>query len=105
MLWNSHPLGGRGKLAFVFPGSGNHYTGMGRELAAEWPEIARRQDAETLYLPQQLLPDRFWNASSNKDLGDDERAFIIAQVALGTVVSDLVRSFGVEPGRVLGYIL
>ena len=105
ILWNPHPLGGPGKLAFVFPGSGNHYTGMGRELAAEWPEIARRQDAETLYLPQQLLPDRFWNASSAKDLGDDERAFIIAQVALGTVVSDLVRSFGVEPGSVLGYSL
>jgi acyl transferase domain-containing protein/3-hydroxymyristoyl/3-hydroxydecanoyl-(acyl carrier protein) dehydratase len=105
ILWNSHPLGGRGKLAFVFPGSGNHYTGMGRELAAEWPEIARRQDAETLYLPQQLLPDRFWNASSSRDFGDDERAFIIAQVALGTVVSDLVRSFGVEPGSVLGYSL
>ncbi len=105
ILWNSHPLGGRGKLTFVFPGSGNHYTGMGRELAAEWPEIARRQDAETLYLPQQLLPDRFWNASSSKDLGEDERAFIIAQVALGTVVSDLVRSFGVEPGSVLGYSL
>ena len=105
IFWNSHPLGGRGKLAFVFPGSGNNYTGRGRELAAQWPEIARRQDAETLYLPQQLLPDRFWNASSNKDLGDDERAFIIAQVALGTVVSDLVRSFGVEPGSVLGYSL
>ena len=105
ILWNFHPLGGHGRLAFVFPGSGNHYTGMGRELAVEWPEIARRQDAETLYLPQQLLPDRFWNASSSKDLGDDERAFIIAQVALGTVVSDLVRSFGVEPGSVLGYSL
>ena len=104
ILWNSHPLGRRGRLAFVFPGSGNHYTGMGRELAVEWPEIARRQDAENLYLPQQLLPDRFWNAASTKDQGDD-RAFIIAQVALGTVVSDLVRSFGVEPGSVLGYSL
>lgn len=104
ILWNSHPLGRRGRLAFVFPGSGNHYTGMGRELAVEWPEIARRQDAENLYLPQQLVPDRFWNASSTEDLGDD-RAFIIAQVALGTVVCDLVRSFGVEPGNVLGYSL
>ncbi|MEE2899539.1 MAG: beta-ketoacyl synthase N-terminal-like domain-containing protein [Gemmatimonadota bacterium] len=105
ILWNSHPLGRRGKLAFVFPGSGNHYTGMGRELAAEWPEIAHRQDAENLYLPQQLLPDRFWNASSSKDLGGDERAYIIAQVALGTVVCDLVRSFGIEPGSVVGYSL
>jgi acyl transferase domain-containing protein/3-hydroxymyristoyl/3-hydroxydecanoyl-(acyl carrier protein) dehydratase len=104
ILWNSHPLGRRGRLGFVFPGSGNHYTGMGRELAVEWPEIARRQDAENLYLPQQLLPDRFWNASSTKALGDD-RAFIIAQVALGTVVCDLVRSFGVEPGSVIGYSL
>ncbi len=105
ILWNSHPLGRRGRLTFVFPGSGNHYTGMGRELAVEWPEIARRQDAENLYLPQQLLPDRFWNASSTKSPLDDDRAFIIAQVALSTLVCDLVRSFGVEPGSVLGYSL
>jgi len=105
ILWNPHPLGRRGQLAFVFPGSGNHYTGMGRELSVEWPEIARRQDAENLYLPQQLLPDRFWTAASPKHLVEDHRAFIIAQVALGTVVCDLVRSFGVEPGSVLGYSL
>jgi acyl transferase domain-containing protein/3-hydroxymyristoyl/3-hydroxydecanoyl-(acyl carrier protein) dehydratase len=105
ILWNSHPLGRRGRLAFVFPGSGNHYTGMGRELAVEWPEIARRQDAENLYLPQQLLPDRFWNAAATKELSFDDRAFIIAQVALGTVVCDLVRTFGVEPGSVVGYSL
>ncbi|MCZ6787949.1 MAG: beta-ketoacyl synthase N-terminal-like domain-containing protein, partial [Planctomycetota bacterium] len=105
ILFNPHPIGSGGEIAFVFPGSGNHYTGMGRELATQWPEVAHRQDAENLFLPQQLLPDRFWNVSSSKELGDDHRAYIIGQVALGTLVSDLVRTFGVEPHAVLGYSL
>jgi acyl transferase domain-containing protein len=105
ILFSPHPIGSGGEIAFVFPGSGNHYTGMGRELAAQWPEVAHRQDAENLFLPHQLLPDRFWNVSSSKELGDDHRAYIIGQVALGTLVSDLVRTFGVQPHAVLGYSL
>src|SRR4029079_2900095 len=35
-----------GRIAFVFPGSGNQFADMGRELALQWPEILRRQDAE-----------------------------------------------------------
>ena len=105
IYFDGHPLGIQGEVAFVFPGSGNHFTGMGRELAVQWPEVARRQDAENLYLPQQLLPDRFWNASSSRELGEDHRALIIGQVALGTLVSDLVGGFGVKPQAVLGYSL
>ena len=28
-----------GKIAFVYPGSGNYYAGMGREFALRWPEV------------------------------------------------------------------
>ena len=82
-------------VAFVFPGSGNHFPGMGRGLSAEFPEVFRKQDAENGRLRSQLLPDLFWNAQSLDRL--DHRTLILGQVSLGTIVSDLLQSFGIEP--------
>jgi acyl transferase domain-containing protein/3-hydroxymyristoyl/3-hydroxydecanoyl-(acyl carrier protein) dehydratase len=93
-----------GKLAFVFPGSGSHFPGMGRDLAAHFPEILRRQDAESERLRDQILPDLFWNRSS-LDSFTDHRAFILGQVSFGTIVSDLLKHFGVRPDAVIGYSL
>ena len=38
------PLGSA-RLAFVYPGLGSFFAGMGRDLSALWPEILRTQDA------------------------------------------------------------
>jgi len=38
-------------------------------------------------------------------LHDNHNALVIGQVALGTAISDLVRSFGIEPQAVSGYSL
>nr|MBL0701370.1 type I polyketide synthase [Desulfobacterales bacterium] len=59
------PLGPDAETAFVFPGSGNHYLGMGRELGTRWPEILRRMDQKPGHLKPQLIPERFvpWRAS------------------------------------------
>ena len=54
------PLGPGGKVAFVFPGSGNHFPGMGRDLSAHWPDVLRRQQAENRRLRSQYAPDKFW---------------------------------------------
>ena len=43
-------------LAFVYPGLGSHFAGMGRELSAIWPEVLRRLDAESGSLRDQLDP-------------------------------------------------
>ena len=48
------PLARSGSVAFVYPGSGNHYHGMGRELALHFPEILHRHDSENLYLKRQM---------------------------------------------------
>mgnify|MGYP003640296313 CR=1 FL=1 len=98
------PLGTAGKIAFVFPGSGNHYAGMGRELFAQWPEILRQQDRENKFLRQQYQSDVFWKNDIG-DLSDNHKVLIFGQVSLGTGVSDLVRSFGIEPQAVIGYSL
>jgi acyl transferase domain-containing protein/3-hydroxymyristoyl/3-hydroxydecanoyl-(acyl carrier protein) dehydratase len=97
------PLGRTGRLAFVFPGSGNDFPGMGRDLAVYWPEVLRRQDAENNYLQSQYLPHRFWNETPDEPPSVRERIF--GQVALGGLVCDVVRHFGVRADAVLGYSL
>ncbi len=112
-LTTRRPLSGG--LAFVFPGSGNQYLGMTATLGAQWPEILRRQDAENGCLRDQMTPARVapwrlafetgWEAKAESELNADYHALIFASVAHGTVASDLLRSFGVEPTAVLGYSL
>ncbi len=105
----------RENIAFVFPGSGNQYIGMGRELWTQWPEIARRLDAENGYLRGQMVPNLFvpwrllwndgWQEETELEIVDDYKSMIFGSVAHGAAVSDLVRSLGVEPACVIGYSL
>ena len=105
LFYNPQPLGPSGKLAFIFPGSGNHFAGMGQELSARWPAIYHGQDTRSGYLAHQYLPAHFWRQQLGASVHDNHNALVIAQVALGTAVSDLVRSFGIEPQLVSGYSL
>jgi len=105
VFYSPEPLGSQGQLAFVFPGSGNHFAGMGRELSARWPAVYDSQDAASRFLARQYLPEHFWKEPLAETLHDNHNALVIGQVALGTALSDLVRSFGVEPHAVSGYSL
>jgi PfaB family protein len=104
-FYTSRPLGSEGRIAFVFPGSGNHYPGMGMELFGRWPEILRLQDRENLLLRNQFQPELFWNDAPSSLINHDHRAVIFGQVATGCAVSDLIQSFGVHPTAVIGYSL
>jgi len=103
IFFSPRPLGRTGKTAFVFPGSGNDYAGMGRELAVQWPEIVRRQDSENERLRSQFVAPIFWDAASGQVA--DSRQKIFGQVALAGLTSDLVRMFGVHPDAAIGYSL
>lgn len=102
-------------LAFVFPGSGNHYPGMGVGLGANWPEIYRRQDLENGYLksqcvPNKIVPWRFgwnegWSAETEAELNTDFHSTIFSSVVNSVSASDLLRSFGLKPRFVIGYSL
>ena len=94
-----------GGIAFVFPGAGNSFAEMGRELALLWPGVLRQQDAENLSLASQMFADRFWNAASDGSPGNDHRAVICGQVAFGTFASDLAAQFGLKPEAAIGYSL
>ena len=100
---DGEPAGG--KVAFVFPGAGGTFPEMGRELAVEWPRIARVLDAENLFLAGQICADQFWNATPAAQIGTDHRAVICGQVALGALTSDLAVHLSVKPQAALGYSL
>ena len=70
-----------GKIAFVYPGSGNDYPGMGRELAVQWPEVLRRQDAENERLRSQFVIVDLLGRCAGQ--AADSRQKIFGQVALG----------------------
>ncbi|MBN1518349.1 type I polyketide synthase [Candidatus Sumerlaeota bacterium] len=110
VFYSPDPLGPKGQTAFVFPGSGNHYLDMGREISVQWPEIFRTQETQNAYLRSQFQPELFWNSpreaeESLEEINKNHRAAIFGQVALGTVVSDVVQLFGVRPKAVVGYSL
>jgi acyl transferase domain-containing protein/3-hydroxymyristoyl/3-hydroxydecanoyl-(acyl carrier protein) dehydratase len=105
IFYSGNPLGRDGKIAFVFPGSGNHYPGMGSELSFRRPDLFRRQDGENARLKDQFRPELFWNGAPSGVVSEDHRGVIFGQVAVGCAVSDAVRSFGIEPQGVIGYSL
>ena len=105
VFYAPRPLATAGRVAFIFPGSGNHFAGMGRELSVQWPQIFRDQDAENQKLAKQFLPKHFWKQTLADSLHGHHNALVIGQVALGTAVSDLVRSFGIHPDVISGYSL
>ena len=107
--------GHKGQLAFVFPGSGNHYVGMGRELGAHWPEVLHGMDRATDCLKSQMLPHLYdpwrtdwrngWQAESYQALVSDPLHTIFGQVVFGVQMAHLLQKFLPRPDAVIGYSL
>jgi len=102
-FYSALPLAEKGKVAFVYPGSGNHFYGMGQELGVSFPEVLEALNNENETLASQFAKGRFWNKDDDEELSHEE--VIFGQVWLGTFVSDVVTSFGVKPDAVVGYSL
>ena len=96
------PLGPDTKVAFVFPGSGNQFDGMGRDLSAQWPEVLRRQERESELLRSQFAPDMFWDGIAD---AAPARDLMFGQVTVGAMVSDLAMLLGVRPSAMIGLSL
>ncbi len=103
IFYSPRPLGHGGKVAFVYPGSGNDYPGMGRKLGTQWPEVLRRQDGENERLRSQFVASIYWDAVPRT--GADSRQKMFGQVALAGLTTDLIRLFGVQPDAAIGYSL
>ena len=113
--YTPEPLGPAGKIAFVFPGSGNHYLGMGRETGVCWPEILREMDCRTKRLKDQMLPDLYvpcrlsweegWETEAAAKIAADATPMIFGQVFFGDVKTQVIRQFDIPCHGVMGYSL
>ncbi len=105
LFYSPNPLGPKGKIAFVFPGSGNHFAGMGRDLSSLWPHVYSHQERHSNYLADQYLPEHFWCHELSEAIENDHNALVISHVAQCTALSDLVRTFSIHPHMISGYSL
>ena len=107
VFYNPQPMayGNNNGICFVFPGSGNSFFDMGREIFIQWPETLKNQHQENLYLRCQYCPDCFWDLGRRQDSRYDPRDMIFGHVSLCTGISDLVQTFGIKPQFVVGYSL
>lgn len=103
IYFSTKPLSKEGKLAFVYPGSGNHFHGMGRELGQQWPQVLNQLDDENDSLASQFANGRFWRPETEQRLSHEE--VIFGQVWLGTFVSDVISQFSISPDAIIGYSL
>ncbi|OQX26894.1 MAG: hypothetical protein BWK80_08020, partial [Desulfobacteraceae bacterium IS3] len=113
VAYSPNPISG--EIAFVFPGSGNHYVGMGRGIGVHFPEIFRQMDSETLELKTQAIPECYmpwrvswadgWEKEAYQKIISDPLHAIFGQVVHGGVMANLIQSFGVKPNAVIGYSL
>ena len=114
VCYRTAPLKG-GDMAFVYPGAGNHYAGMGREIALHWPEVLRRLDADSGYLKSQFRPDAYMVRGTRNETHDHHRAISLQQtdslspimvpVAFGCMTTALMQSLEIKPQAIIGYSL
>lgn len=113
--YSPNPIGLSDKIAFVFPGSGNHYVGMGRDAGVQWPEILRNMDYETSQLKTQIVPHCYmpyrtswspgWKEDAYNKIISDPLNMIFGQVVHGAMIANLIMNFGIKPSAVIGYSL
>lgn len=92
------------KTAFVFPGQGSQWPGMGRELHRRFPAFARAFDEAVAAIDPHLrspLRDVMWGA--DVQLLQDTEFAQPALFALEVALAALWRSWGVTPDVVLGH--
>jgi acyl transferase domain-containing protein/3-hydroxymyristoyl/3-hydroxydecanoyl-(acyl carrier protein) dehydratase len=92
------------KMAFVYPGLGNQFRGMGRGLSVLWPSVFCSEDADNGFLRDQFDPSVWWSEFFPLEF-DGHREPILGSVSLGCFVTDVLRSVGVTPAAAIGYSL
>ncbi|MBW2514518.1 MAG: type I polyketide synthase, partial [Deltaproteobacteria bacterium] len=115
IFYAPEPLGVSAGIAFVFPGSGNHYLGMGRDMGVQWPSILEQMDAETGQLKRQMIPERFvpyrmswnrrWETRALYRIHADPLSAIFGQVMHGSMAARMMLQFMAPPRAVIGYSL
>ena len=99
----------RGRLAFLFPGQGSQYVGMGRELACVFPEaLSTLEEAQAHWQRTPSLCDHLYPRPGAPPVDPEAelRATDAAQPALGAVslaMLKILARFGVVPDATAGH--
>jgi acyl transferase domain-containing protein/NAD(P)H-dependent flavin oxidoreductase YrpB (nitropropane dioxygenase family)/NAD(P)-dependent dehydrogenase (short-subunit alcohol dehydrogenase family) len=102
-----------GTLAFLFPGQGSQYPGMGAELAVYLPEVRKAFESMGLFsqpvarqVRECLLPPKVFDDQARQALARRMQATETAQPALGVLEAGLlafIERMGVRPAAVAGH--
>lgn len=90
------------KVAFVFPGQGSQYAGMGRDLASRYPEARRVFDEADRVLGFSVSEMCFQGSPDDLALTRNTQPAVLAT---SVAVFEVLRALGVRPGIVAGHSL
>ncbi len=93
----------RSELAWVFPGSGSHYQGLGRRLAMNFPHLMGKLEDGVNRLADQFQSSIFWGQGNKEPLSPVQA--ILGQVSFGLLGAMVLKQFKILPQAVIGYSL
>ncbi|MDD3000743.1 MAG: beta-ketoacyl synthase N-terminal-like domain-containing protein [Candidatus Riflebacteria bacterium] len=115
VFYNPKPNAVNGKVVFAFPGSGNHFLSMGTELGVTWSEHLKKLDKNYELVASQFAPRKIapWRLAYGENYEEeamgsliaDHNSLVFSHVSCCAFLSDVVRSFGIEPQIIMGYSL
>ncbi|MDR2443722.1 MAG: hypothetical protein LBE31_09430 [Deltaproteobacteria bacterium] len=91
-----------GDLAWVFPGSGGHYKGLGRGLAVSFPEVMCELEAQSSDPIGLFQSELLWEPNHKRPTVKEA---ILGQVAFGLIGASILTKKQIIPQAVLGYSL
>jgi acyl transferase domain-containing protein/3-hydroxymyristoyl/3-hydroxydecanoyl-(acyl carrier protein) dehydratase len=94
----------RARTAFMYPGTGSWYRGMGRDLAGAFPAFAEEQDRLGARHADLWGEGCFWDLSAGP-LTPSMTATMSAQCAVGVLATQALVACGVQPDAAFGYSL
>jgi PfaB family protein len=103
------PLGKKGKVAFVYPGSSTGYPGLGRDLFQLFPQLYDHfekmlPNLEDYLWPCYLFPRKVRAEDPPKNIYDDAVAMMSVGVFFAAAYSHVLREyFRLDPAMAFGY--
>jgi len=93
----------QGELAWVFPGSGSHYHGLGRRLAMSFPHLMGKLEDGVDRLAEHFQSSIFWGPTQTREISPVQA--ILGQVSFGLLGAQVLTQFKISPQAIIGYSL